>query len=121
MTTTDAITTAVDLAWQKFQAEERQARSEYLASVHEANTQFIADIAPAMDTYHNVERAAWQHYNLTSRAAKRAYLDATTAAASAPGTAPAPSPAPAADPPDSPDRGPWVQRPVFHPFNEKRF
>ena len=118
MTATDTPATAAALAWQTYQAEERHARTEYLAAVNTAQQHFTADVKPAMDTYHSAERAAWQAYNINSRAAKRRYLDATTQLAIAAADTPPPLPAAQEDTPDSPDRGPWYPRPEFHPYPE---
>lgn len=118
MTATDTPAAAVDLAWQAYQLEERHARAEYLAAVQTAQEHFNADVKPAMDTYHSVERAAWQAYNMASRTAKRRYLDATTQAASLPAVDIPPPPQLPAAAPDSPDRGPWIPRPEYHPYPE---
>jgi len=76
VSTPNPITPVINAAWQTYQAGERGAQTDYYAAIEEAQRNFTADVAPAIDTYHRVERAAWQAYLMTSRAARRRYLEA---------------------------------------------
>jgi len=66
----------VDLAWQAYTAEERRARTNYLAAVQAAQADFDIAIRPAYDGYRASERNAWTEYIAVARAAKRRYLEA---------------------------------------------
>jgi hypothetical protein len=87
-----APTSGHDPAWLAYIATERQAQAEYNEATNEAQRNFEIDAKPAIDTYHSVERAAWQRYVMTSRAAKRRYLESTTQMAAADTTPPAAPP-----------------------------
>jgi len=117
VSTPNPITPVINAAWQTYQAGERGAQMDYYAAIEEAQRHFTADVAPAIDTYHRVERAAWQAYLMTSRAARRRYLEAAgIPAADQEGTllpVPAPTVAyPTRKPATSPT---WVPRSPPHP------
>lgn len=76
MITPNPVTPVVNAAWQTYQSGESGAQTAYYAAVEEAQRNFTADVAPALDTYHRVERAAWQAYLMASRAARRRYIEA---------------------------------------------
>lgn len=119
MTAPAVTAAAVDLAWQAYQDNLATASRDYLATVGEAQRHYDSDVRAAIDTYHNVERTAFQAFTMTERAAKRRYLQAATAPADYPDTPPSP-PLPATPAPrDGTGSGPWPAQPVFTPKPDK--
>lgn len=79
-----------DPNWETYAARQFAARDTYLACVQEAQRHYDTDVRAAIDTYHNVEVAAWHAYHMELRAAERRYLEAGGVTGGKPGTGPAP-------------------------------